>query len=564
MLLVVVLMTMLLRPATATPNEFERATNPPGGGVPPALRRSSSPPPFPVQRPRWRHHVFLNFRGPDVRRAFADHLYHALLRKGINAFRDDRDLPRGENITEAIPRAIEESRFSILVLSRGYASSAWCLDELVKILTCAKEMGHQPLPIFYNLSPDQISAPSSPSGYYKHDFDRHKKEYSYERVHSWLHALASIVDISGWILTESTYEAELVEDIASSMLRKVQELHWSSSSSITSVFGQSIRQSLHIHNGEMNATPDRVNHDSPAAEYEHLQFFKPKISPQGEKTVRIPKTVAQEGIKKYSQLALLGQRLSSLDSGSVVGHLNISILMKEANRLWNNGQSSKIIGVQEVGGAGVYIFTFPDRETRDTVVESSPCCIAKCSFAMRKWEPSMQLLLHHTVPVWVRLVGVPVEYMTPRGLSYVASSLGKPLYVDRATASGTHQLAFAKVCVEMMMRPGDGYHRDQGFTTSSISVAIGDDGGDGEAVVVAVRVLYQWSMPCSNSMTTTTTTAATQQIAPAPSQMQKAQQIAPAALSRLQKAQKFVLPSSFREILMSVVIGPRAQPAAQS
>ncbi|CAL1413207.1 unnamed protein product [Linum trigynum] len=515
MLVLVLLTTLLVRPTTVKPYGFGSATNP-RGADPPPLRYSSSLPPLTAQPPRWRHHVFLNFRGPDVRHTFTDHLYHALVRKGIKAFRDDRDIPRGENITEAIPRAIEESRFSILVLSRGYASSEWCLDELVKIMSCAKEIGHQPFPIFYNLSPDQVS---NPSGHYKHDFDRYKREYSYERVHSWLAALAAIADISGWVLSESKSEAQLVEDIASSMLRKVvQELH--GSSSITSVLPQSVRQSqrevnLHFCGGERNVTPDGVSatHECPAAarskanDYEHLKFFKPEISPQGEKTVRIPKTVAEEGIKKYSQLGLLGQRLSSFDEGSAAHDQYVSILMKEANRLWSNRQSSmggRIVGVQEVGGAGMYIFTFPDLETRDMVLESSPWCIANSSFVMRKWEPSMQFHRRSTtVPIWVRLVGVPVEYMTPKGLSYIASALGKPLYMDRATASGS-QLAFAKVCVEIMRSPDD--YDDQGFPTS-ISVAIWDGTGDDQGeVVVIVGVLYQWSMPCS-----IITTAAIQQ-----------------------------------------------------
>ncbi|CAI0428671.1 unnamed protein product [Linum tenue] len=63
--------------------------------------------------PPWRHHVFLNHRGPDGRHTFADHLDYALRRKRIKVFRDDHDLPRGENVTEAISRAIEESMHAV-------------------------------------------------------------------------------------------------------------------------------------------------------------------------------------------------------------------------------------------------------------------------------------------------------------------------------------------------------------------------------------------------------------------------------------------------------------------
>jgi uracil phosphoribosyltransferase len=48
----------------------------------------------------------------------------------------DDMLRSGEEISSALLKAIEESAISIIVLSKNYASSRWCLDELVKILEC--------------------------------------------------------------------------------------------------------------------------------------------------------------------------------------------------------------------------------------------------------------------------------------------------------------------------------------------------------------------------------------------------------------------------------------------
>ena len=41
-----------------------------------------------------------------------------------------------------------------------------------------------------------------------------------------------------------------------------------------------------------------------------------------------------------------------------------------------------------------------------------------------------------------------MELFTQKGISYIASALGNPLYMDRITAN-QQRLAYAKVCVEV-------------------------------------------------------------------------------------------------------------------
>ncbi|KAK9200293.1 hypothetical protein WN944_015490 [Citrus x changshan-huyou] len=76
--------------------------------------------------------------GEDTRDNFTSHLYSALCRQNIQTFIDDQ-LNRGDEISESLVNAIEASAVSVIVFSEGYASSRWCLDELVKILECKKE-----------------------------------------------------------------------------------------------------------------------------------------------------------------------------------------------------------------------------------------------------------------------------------------------------------------------------------------------------------------------------------------------------------------------------------------
>ena len=81
----------------------------------------------------WSYDVFLSFRGEDTRDKFISHLVVALRQKGVNFFIDDK-LDRGHQISKSLLKSIEESRISIIIFSQNYASSTWCLDELVKII----------------------------------------------------------------------------------------------------------------------------------------------------------------------------------------------------------------------------------------------------------------------------------------------------------------------------------------------------------------------------------------------------------------------------------------------
>ena len=78
---------------------------------------------FSSSTPQWKYDIFLSFRGKDTCNNFTDHLYVALKQKGIFTFRDEEKLETGKSISTELMKAIEESRFAIVILSRNYASS---------------------------------------------------------------------------------------------------------------------------------------------------------------------------------------------------------------------------------------------------------------------------------------------------------------------------------------------------------------------------------------------------------------------------------------------------------
>lgn len=98
----------------------------------------------------------MSFRGKDTRNNFTGHLHKALKQAGLRTFIDEDELHRGKQISPQLRKAIRESRICIIVFSKNYASSRWCLDELIEILECKKLMGRLVFPVFYDVDPSDV------------------------------------------------------------------------------------------------------------------------------------------------------------------------------------------------------------------------------------------------------------------------------------------------------------------------------------------------------------------------------------------------------------------------
>ncbi|XP_052195826.1 TMV resistance protein N-like isoform X2 [Diospyros lotus] len=169
-----------------------------------------------------KYDVFLSFRGEDTRNGFVDHLYSALHQKVIFTFKDDLKLERGESISPALLKAIEESKFAVVVFSKNYASSKWCLEELVKILECQKTRGLTILPVFYKVDPSDLRKQRGSVGeaFAKHEGDS-SDEKEKQKVQRWRNVLIEAANISGWDSKTHGPEAKLVQNIAIHILNRL-------------------------------------------------------------------------------------------------------------------------------------------------------------------------------------------------------------------------------------------------------------------------------------------------------------------------------------------------------
>ena len=160
---------------------------------------------FSLPKWEWVYDVFLSFRDEDTGNNFTDHLYEALHKEGIRTFpfRDDESLERGNTISTELLNAIEKSKVAIIVLSRNYASSSWCLDQLVKIVECKEEIvdckgetRQTILPIFYGVDPSDVR---NQRGSFAEAFAKHEELMkNEERLRSWRAALTQVANLSGW------------------------------------------------------------------------------------------------------------------------------------------------------------------------------------------------------------------------------------------------------------------------------------------------------------------------------------------------------------------------------
>ncbi|XP_021817912.1 TMV resistance protein N-like [Prunus avium] len=160
----------------------------------------------------WKNQVFLSFRGEDTRHNFTDHLYSALCQQGINTFRDDDELRRGEEISSALLTAIEESKISVVVFSKNYASSKCCLDELVKILDCKESNQQLVLPVFYKVNPSDVRNQRGSFGDALANMERKYKDKK-DKVKKWRAALSQAAALSGFPLDEHESESKFIQNI---------------------------------------------------------------------------------------------------------------------------------------------------------------------------------------------------------------------------------------------------------------------------------------------------------------------------------------------------------------
>nr|AXU93620.1 RPP4/RPP5-like protein [Arabidopsis thaliana] len=161
--------------------------------------------------------VFPSFSGEDVRKNFLSHLLKELNRRSINTFMD-HVIERSCIIADALISAIREARISIVIFSKNYAASTWCLNELVEIDNCSKCFGQKVIPVFYDVDPSHVR---KQIGEFGKVFKKTCEDKPADQKQRWVKALTDISNIAGEDLRNGPNDAHMVEKIANDVSNKL-------------------------------------------------------------------------------------------------------------------------------------------------------------------------------------------------------------------------------------------------------------------------------------------------------------------------------------------------------
>lgn len=142
----------------------------------------------------------MSFGGDTIIKSFVDYLFSDFKRKGIRAFREDEHVNIGEERFPQVYRAIEQSRFLVVIFSKSFALTPLCLRELVKIVECKEREPdkYQIHTVFYNIKPETVV-----KGIESFDVIFRKYEtLEQTEVHQWKEALTKAANLPGWDLED--------------------------------------------------------------------------------------------------------------------------------------------------------------------------------------------------------------------------------------------------------------------------------------------------------------------------------------------------------------------------
>nr|GEX70046.1 RNA-directed DNA polymerase, eukaryota, reverse transcriptase zinc-binding domain protein [Tanacetum cinerariifolium]GEX75873.1 RNA-directed DNA polymerase, eukaryota, reverse transcriptase zinc-binding domain protein [Tanacetum cinerariifolium] len=161
----------------------------------------------------------------------------------------------------------------------------------------------------------------------------------------------------------------------------------------------------------------------------------------GKEVVVFDEEIVREGSRKWA-LTLCGRFVGC--------KMSYSELRYNLVRMWGRFRLREI-STQN----GVFLFKFRESEGMSYVLENGPWMVNNKPLMVQKWEPDVVIDKSEpkSLPCWIKLHNIPLEPWTSKGISAIASGLGKPLIMDKTTTmickDGHGNYGYARVLVEI-------------------------------------------------------------------------------------------------------------------
>ncbi|KAL4197726.1 hypothetical protein AMTRI_Chr04g252550 [Amborella trichopoda] len=169
--------------------------------------------------------AFISHRGSELKK-LAEKIHGDLSGLGVSSFVDSREIRKGENLSGVIVEAIRASSIWLVLLSKGFAESPWCLDE-VRMMVDERENGESKgilIPVYYNVGPDDLRDVNR--GPFKKAFRMHRKskDYSLETIAKWEEVLKQVAEIWGPTFKDYSRKEDLVSALVEDVVRRVKSV----------------------------------------------------------------------------------------------------------------------------------------------------------------------------------------------------------------------------------------------------------------------------------------------------------------------------------------------------
>nr|GEV28212.1 hypothetical protein [Tanacetum cinerariifolium] len=103
----------------------------------------------------------------------------------------------------------------------------------------------------------------------------------------------------------------------------------------------------------------------------------------------------------------------------------------------------------------VYCLWIKNKEGVNYVIDQRPWLVNGKPLSVPKWDPKIEIIKESPckIPIWIRLINIPIEAWSDRGISALASRLGRHIKMDQVKTDmcrvGARRLGYARVLIEI-------------------------------------------------------------------------------------------------------------------